>query len=391
MSLRVFGCRLVFGLGVLAMVGLVGCGGGAGPDAAKPGSTGEAASASNSGAGDTAPADKGAGDKGAAENGGAAIKTAAGKRPRVAYVTNGVASFWTIAQKGAEAAGRDLDCDVDVKMPTADSAVANQKRILEELISAGTDGIAVSPIDPDNQTEILNTVADATNLITHDADAPKSKRLAYIGMDNYLAGRMCGQLVKEAMPEGGSLMIFVGRLEQLNAKLRRQGLIDELLDRSIDNTRYDAPGEVIKGEKYTILDTRTDNFDFAAAKALAEDAIAKHDDLGCMVGLFAYNPPYILEALTQANKLGKIKVVAFDEDDKTLQAILDGHCFGTVVQNPYQYGYQSVKMLQAMARGDKSALPADGFMNIDARKIVKANAAEFWDELKKLTQPGEAK
>jgi len=385
-SLRLFASRFVFGIGLLAILGLAGCGGGTGPDTAKSGgSSGEAGAVSEAGAsggGEAAPT---------AGGDWPAIKTATGKRARVAYVTNGVASFWTIAQKGAEAAGRDLDCDVEVKMPTADSAVANQKRILEELISSGTDGIAVSPIDPDNQTEILNTVADATNLITHDADAPKSKRLAYIGMDNYLAGRMCGQLVKEAMPEGGSLMIFVGRLEQLNAKLRRQGLIDELLDRSIDNTRFDAPGEVIKGEKYTILDTRTDNFDFAAAKALAEDAIAKHDDLGCMVGLFAYNPPYILEALTQANKLGKIKVVAFDEDDKTLQAILDGHCFGTVVQNPYQYGYQSVKMLQALARGDKAALPADGFMNIDARKIVKANAAEFWDELKKLTQPGEAK
>lgn len=309
----------------------------------------------------------------------------------MAYVTNGVASFWTIAQKGAEAAARDFDCDVDVKMPTADSAVANQKRILEELLSAGTDGIAVSPIDPDNQTEILNTVAESTSLITHDADAPKSKRLAYIGMDNYRAGRMCGQLVKQAMPEGGSIMIFVGRLEQLNARLRRQGLIDELLDRSEDNTRYDKPGEAIKGDKYTILDTRTDNFDFAAAKALPEDAIAKHSDLGCMVGLFAYNPPYIIEALTQANKLGQIKVVAFDEDDKTLQAIEDGHCFGTVVQNPYQYGYDSVRVLQALARGDKSALPADGFLNIDARKIVKDNVTEYWTELKRLTQPSEPK
>ena len=106
-----------------------------------------------------------------------AAKPAAGKRPKVAYVTNGIASFWTIAQKGAEAAGRDLDCDVEVKMPTADSAVANQKRILEQLVSGGIDGVAVSPIDPDNQTEILDTVAAQTKLITHDADAPQSKRL----------------------------------------------------------------------------------------------------------------------------------------------------------------------------------------------------------------------
>ena len=50
-------------------------------------------------------------------------------------------------------------------------------------------------------------------------------------MENYLAGRMCGELVKEAMPDGGSVMLFVGRLEQLNARQRQQGVIDELLDR----------------------------------------------------------------------------------------------------------------------------------------------------------------
>ncbi len=110
-----------------------------------------------------------------------------------------------------------------------------------------------------------------------------------------------------------------------------------------------------------------------------------------MIGLFAYNPPYILEALAQANKLGQIKVVAFDEDDKTLQAIQDGHCYGTVVQNPYQYGFESVKMLQALARGDKSVIPQDAFMNIDARKIKKDNVEEFWTELKRLTQPADAK
>jgi len=37
-----------------------------------------------------------------------------------------------------------------------------------------------------------------------------------------------------------------------------------------------------------------------------------------MVGLFAYNPPLMLEALAQASKLGQVKVVAFDEDDATL-------------------------------------------------------------------------
>jgi ribose transport system substrate-binding protein len=307
------------------------------------------------------------------------------RKPTVAFVTNGIASFWVIAEAGARAAAKDFDANVEVRMPPADGAVANQKRMLEELLTLGVDGIAVSPIDPDNQADILNECGSRSKMITHDSDAPKTNRLAYVGMDNYTAGRMCGQLVKQAIPDGGSVMLFVGRLEQLNAKLRRQGVIDELLDRSHDPARYDPPGAVLgEGGKYVVLDTRTDNFDFAAAKSLAEDAIARYPDLGCMVGLFAYNPPYMLEALKGANKQGKIRLVGFDEADETLQAIVDGHCFGTVVQNPYMYGYESVRILTGLARGDQSVMPQGGFLDIPARQITHENVQQFWDELKSM-------
>ena len=175
--------------------------------------------------------------------------------------------------------------------------VADQKRMVEALLARGIDGIAISPIDPDNQTDLLNEAATHTNLITHDSDAPASNRLCFIGIDNYSAGRECGKLVKEALPDGGNIMIFVGRLEQLNARQRRQGVIDELLDRSFDPERRDPNSGPVRGEKYTVLDTRTDQFDYAKAKAQVEDAIAKYPDLHGVVGLFAYNPPLALEAI----------------------------------------------------------------------------------------------
>ena len=148
-------------------------------------------------------------------------------KPRFAFVTNMPASFWVIAQKGVEKAGEDLDVHVSVDMPA--DGVTGQKRVLEDLLARGVQGIAVSVIDPANQTDILNEVAGRTTLITHDADAPDSERMVYIGMDNYTAGRMCGELVKEALPNGGKVMIFVGRVEQDNGRRRRQGVIDELL------------------------------------------------------------------------------------------------------------------------------------------------------------------
>ncbi|MCS7045844.1 MAG: substrate-binding domain-containing protein, partial [Gemmataceae bacterium] len=195
----------------------------------------------------------------------------------------------------------------------------------------------------------------------------------------------CGKLVKKALPEGGSIIIYVGRLGQDNARLRRQGVIDELLDRSYDPKRYDKPGQVLSGEKYEILDTRTDDFDFAKAKALAQDSIVKYPKLSAMVGLFAYNPPILLEALKSAGKLKTIKVIGFDEEDGTLQGIKDGVVEGTIVQNPYMYGYESVRILKGLATGDTSVLPKDGFLNIPARTITSANVDEFWAELKKLT------
>lgn len=308
------------------------------------------------------------------------IKTIAeGKQPHVGYVTNGIASFWVIAEKGAIDGGKEFDAKVDVRMPP--KTVEDQKQMVQGLLARGVDGIAISPIDAENQADLLDEIAEQTNYITQDADAPNSQRLMYIGVDNYVAGRMCGELVKEAIPDGGEVVIFVGRLGQSNAELRRQGTIDAILDRDSDPTRRDPPDQPVGNDKYTILDTRTDGFDFPKCKQQAEDAIARYADLDCMVGLFAYNPPLILEAVKAAGKLDQIKIVSFDEDEASLQAIAEGEMVGTIVQNPYKYGFESVRILSALARGDKSVIPEGGFLDIPARKIDKSNVVEFWNEL----------
>ncbi|MEM8484506.1 MAG: sugar-binding protein [Bacteroidota bacterium] len=306
----------------------------------------------------------------------------------VGYVTNGISDFWVIAEKGANDSAKEFGVDVSVMMPP--EGTGDQKRMIQDLLAKGIDGVAVSPIDPANQVDILNEIASVTRYITHDSDAPQTNRELYIGMDNYTAGRMCGKLVKEALPDGGEVMIFVGRLGQLNADQRRQGVIDELLDRPFDINRENDPNTgPIVGEKYTIIDTRTDQFDFARAKSQAEDAIAKYPELDAMVGLFGYNPPKCLEAVKEAGKAGQIKVIAFDEEDDTLQGIKDGHMQGTVVQNPYMYGYESVRVLSALARGDESVIPESKFIDIPARTITAENVDEFWTELKQLRSESE--
>jgi ribose transport system substrate-binding protein len=302
------------------------------------------------------------------------------KKPKVAYITNGVDPFWTIAEKGANDGGKEYNAEVTVIMPPT---AEDQQRRVEDLLVKGIDGIAISPINADNQTSMINKTAKQIPIITHDSDAPASDRLVFIGVDNYVAGRMCGKLVKEVLPDGGKIAIFVGRLGQDNARLRRQGVIDELLDRPENNKNLDPPGEEIKGAKFTIVGTYTDQFDRAKAKSNAEDVISKHPDLAGMVGLFAYNPPMCLEAMRASKKLGQIKLIGFDEQEGTLQAIKDGYCHGTVVQNPYMYGKESVRVLTAIAKGDKSVLPANKVIDVPARQIRKDNVEEFWADLNK--------
>ncbi len=302
------------------------------------------------------------------------------KRLKTAFVTNQIASFWNIAKVGCEDAAKELDVDCDVRMPAVATAV-EQKRIVEDLLAGGIEAMAISPIDADNQVELINQWAAKIPLITQDSDAPGTNRLMYIGMDNYIAGRMCGELVREALPDGGNVMLFIGRLEQDNAKRRRQGVIDVLMGRE-SLTEYDPTGEEIKGDKYTIIDTLTDQGDEAVAKRKVEDAITTYPEMNAMVGLFAYNPPACLAALKSQGKVGKIKVIGFDEADDTLQGIKDGTVQGTVVQNPYEYGFQSVKILTSLLKGDDSLIPESKFIDIPARTITKDNVDEYWDDLK---------
>lgn len=233
---------------------------------------------------------------------GAAAASTVTDGPEYAFITNGVADFWTIAKAGAEKAAADLGVRTTVIMP---SSTTDQTRKIEDLLTRGTDGIAISPIDPANQGEILAKAAAATNLITQDSDAPDSPRRVYIGMDNYEAGMVCGRLVRDALPDGGKVMIFIGRLDQDNAQRRRQGCIDGILDREPDPSRRDDPGTVLSSDdgKYVVLGTMTDQFDRAKAKANAEDALLRHPDIAAMVGLFVYNPPLIMEALERAGRL----------------------------------------------------------------------------------------
>ena len=304
-------------------------------------------------------------------------------RPTVAFVTNNPYEFWTIARRGTEKAAKEFDVNVEFQMPAGGTA-PEQRAIIEDLVAKGVKGIAVSPNDAENQASFLNDIAARVPLVTQDSDLPAgSRRLCYIGTDNYEAGKAAGRLVRECLPKGGKIVIYVGRLEAQNARERRQGVLDALAGEA--NAKGPNFGS------YTLIDTMTDEGNQEKCKANVEDTLTRYGtdaDL-CLVGLWAYNPPAMLSAVKAAGLAGKVRLVAFDENEETLQGVKDGAIFGTIVQQPFQFGYQAVRILAGLARDDRSVLPPGEILYIPYREIKRDNVETFWDELKRL-KAGEA-
>jgi len=288
---------------------------------------------------------------------------------KLAFVTSNASPFWKIAEAGLRKYEQEAKIQVDMKVPPNGSP-EDQNQILQNLTSQGYDAIALSVIAPKDQLRILNEVADKTNLITFDSDAEKSKRLLYIGTNNFAAGQVLGERIVELLPDGGQIAVFVGMLSMDNAAQRLAGI-----------------EAAIKGHKIEIVDKREDNTDRAKARSNVEDIVNSHKDLSLVVGLWNYNGPAIAAAIEGLGKRAKIKAAVFDEDEATLDAIKSGTIDASVVQKPFQFGYLSAKWMHDLATKNeqaKKALPASGVIDTGVTVIDKSNVESFRAELSAL-------
>jgi len=290
------------------------------------------------------------------------------KKFKVAVVTNCTAEFWSIAEAGAKKAAKEFDVEVVFRQPKTDT-VQDQMDIVNDLVSVGIAGLAVSVNKPDEQAKALAAIAQNTPLITMDNDAPASNRKAYIGVDNYEAGKAVGRLVKKAMPKGGTVAIFIGTTSSANAVDRIGGVIDELAGAKGAPRTQGAKLGLFKLDN-VYVDGAAETKAQDNAKDVLEKLRATPDVI--LLGLYAYNPKAILTAAKAKGLVGKVTIAGFDEDATTLRGIADGEILGTVVQDPFNYGYKSVEFLSYLAKGEAGKVKD---YNIPYRVITKDGAA----------------
>ena len=282
------------------------------------------------------------------------------EKQQLAFVVNAASDFWKLAEAGVEAAQAELpEYELQFRYP-AQGTAALQNALMDDLVAGGTDAIMISSADPKNSIDAFNRIAAQVPLFTTDSDAPQSDRIAYLGSSNVAAGVQAGEIAVKALSDGGKCMGFVGFLGADNAIERIAGF-----------------RQAVEGSGIELVDVRGDDVDFARARSNVDDVLAANPDIDCMVGFYSYNPPKIYEALQAAGKLGQVTVIAFDEDPVTLGAVREGSFAGTVVQDPYQWGYQGMHLMADYLEGDKSKVPADGLIIVPTQVIDKSNVDEF--------------
>lgn len=305
-------------------------------------------------------------------------------RPNLVLITGGQGPYWQLLAGGAKAAADDLDAKVKVMMPEVEEDVPSQTRLLLGLDPKAIDGAAVSPLDAKTQSGVINRLSLESLIITVDSDAPQSNRMSYVGASNYAAGKQCGQLVQEVLPEGGKVALLLANLTKDNVIERKRGIEDYFAELQ-ENTEDPGP-------EYVIAEVLVDDGDPKACQQQLTELLKANDDIGCVVGMNGYHAAIMVKSAADASRSEKVRLIGFDAIDDTLDLIADGKLYATVAQDPYQYGYHAVRVLCEYCRRKEGYLPLTGVrstLNIQTKAIRKDNVEEFREasekQLKKLT------
>ena len=262
---------------------------------------------------------------------------------RFVILINGDSPFWDALREGMNRSAKELG--VTAVMETNDGTPSGQLERLRQLASqSDIAGLALSGTDASNINiveELRGFQQRGVPVIAVDSDVDRARfrdaRTAFVGTDNLKAGRTLGQCAKKLRPDGGAYVQFVGLTGAQNAIERMNGF------------------KAGAGDKLAERDRMGDETDRNRAQENVRNAIRNHPDVNVLVGIWSYNAPAIATVVKELGVRDKMKVVCFDAEQKAIAAMNAGEIDALVVQNPYEMGYRSVKLLKALAENDAAA------------------------------------
>jgi ribose transport system substrate-binding protein len=273
-----------------------------------------------------------------------------GGTKRIIILINGNSPFWDACRVGLNEANKDLKLDsqgLKAILEVNDGTPQGQLDKLRQFASQ-TDvaAIGVSAIDARNAAiadQMRELQKSGVKVITIDSDLDRQlfrdRRFAFVGTDNLAGGKVLGQCARLLRPEGGKYVTFVGRTGAQNAIERVGGFKEGA------------------GDKFQSLDNMGDQNDRTKARQNVRDAIANHPDLNVLVGIWSYNAPAIVDVVREGEeRRKKFTIVTFDAEPGAIEEQGKGMIDAMVVQNPYQMGYQGVRLMKALIQDDQKTI-----------------------------------
>jgi len=248
--------------------------------------------------------------------------------------TNIKIPYWQSVNSGLLHAAQQMGVKAEMVGPDSFDPKAEHdafQRVLAEKIKPM--GIMVSAADPAvMQPDIDAAIAQGIPVITVDSDAPTSKRLTFIGTDNYRAGLMGAQLAVKQLQGKGNVVIFT-MPEQANLKDRLHGYHDGF------ETHFGI--KIVE-----TVDIKGDpRIAFDHTQELVDKKIM--DKIDAFICLEAIACPEVADVLDR-NKIGSKVIVAMDTDQRTLDWVKKDRIAGTIAQKPFTMGFVGVPALDAM-------------------------------------------
>jgi ribose transport system substrate-binding protein len=278
--------------------------------------------------------------------------SASGKK-RIVFLTNGSDPFWDACRTGLEEGAKQFEIDklgYAVAMEVNNGKPQGQIDKLRQFASQGdVAAVAISVIQADNAAiieEMKKLQQKGIKVITVDGDVNTEKfrdaRPYYIGTNNVVAGKVLGAAAKEILQArgktSGSYVQFAGFTDNDNARNRMNGFKEAI------------------GDAFTEADRMADGMDKSKARDNVRNAIANHKDLVAVVGIWAYNAPAIAQVVTETKTRDQLAVVTFDAQAVAIEDMSNGRIDAMVVQNPFDMGFQSVRLLKAMLTDDEATI-----------------------------------
>jgi ribose transport system substrate-binding protein len=293
-----------------------------------------------------------------------AASALAADKPIFVMVPKGVHPYYEPCFEGFKAAAEKYGITAEYEAPQ-DFDIALQVKVLEDLISRGVNGIALSALDDKPLIPVVQQALDAgIQILTFDAPAPSSAALSYIGTDNFNAGYAAGKKLAELMGNKGEVVILQGGLGAPNLNLRREGM-------------GKAFQEVAPEIKIVSVEDEEGKFDLAMNKT--EAVLATYPNLKAIFGVSAEAAPSAAKIVKEQGKAGKVLVAGFDDLKDTLDGIRDGSVQFCLVQKTYKMGWLSVENL--IKAGKKE--PVEKLIDTGVVFVEKANVDTYMAEMKK--------